>query len=112
MIKVNLPSQSQTELLPFDIFSLNTFIINDEVYFLIYVHNQNTGKKDIQLYKYDGTNMILIKTLQTGLYHAYTKMWQTQGRVFFEIQNVEIYLPSKSFYEIWTTDGSANGTKK
>lgn len=112
LIKVNLPSQSQTELLPFDIFSLNTFIINDEVYFLIYVHNQNTGKKDIQLYKYDGTNMILIKTLQTGLYHAYTKMWQTQGRVFFEIQNVEIYLPSKSFYEIWTTDGSANGTKK
>ncbi len=112
IIKINLGLQSQTELLPFDIFSLNTFLLNDEVYFLIYVHNQNTGKKDIQLWKYDGTNTILIKTLQTDLYHAYTKMWQTQGRVFFEIQNVVTYSPQKSFAEIWTTDGSSNGTKR
>ncbi len=112
IIKINLANQTQTELLAFDVFPFHIFILNNDVFFLLLVHNQNTGKKDIQLWKHDGINMNLVKTLQADLYFIYTKIWESQNKVFFEIRNVIQYEPDLSFCEVWVCDGTAIGTKK
>jgi ELWxxDGT repeat protein len=113
LIKLNLSSQTQIQLLPFIVNSLQTFVLNNEVYFLFIVQNQNTNKNDLQLWKYDGANTVLIKTLQSDLgVFASLKMWQSQSRVFFEIQFIITNSPFNSFFEVWSTDGSTSGTVK
>ena len=111
IIKINIPSQTKTELLPDDLQLQKTFVINNKVYFLILAHNSTTNKRDIKLFETNGTTTTLVKILKTDLYFMSARFWQNTNRIFMEIENIYPDNINKNTIDLWVSDGTNNGTQ-